>query len=174
MRSSRDESEPVRATGALIARGHLTVRLADGRSVTVPLEWYPRLQHATAVERSRSGLIAKGEGIRCPDLDEDISVESLLEGRASGESKASFERWNATRGARRRRSSGSGKFKREQAMSLDLPSEIRTARVRPALVAWRPRVFPGFVVSHWTPSVSPSETSSIWESSGPFSSARIT
>ena len=55
--------------------------------------WYPRLAHATTEERDRWRLIGQGEGIHWPDLDEDISVDNLLAGRASGESQASLRRW---------------------------------------------------------------------------------
>ena len=71
----------------------LTAELADGRTVSVPLSWYPRLIHATTEERSNWRLIGGGEGIHWPALDEDISVEMLLGGRPSGESKSSFKRW---------------------------------------------------------------------------------
>ena len=71
----------------------LTVLLADGRTITVPLKRFPRLVHATATERANWQLIGTGEGIRWPDLDEDISVPDLLLGRASGESQSSLDRW---------------------------------------------------------------------------------
>lgn len=71
--------------------------LADGRTVIVPLAWYPRLLSGTTAERNRWRLIAGGEGIHWPDLDEDVSVEGLLEGRPSGETQASFKRWLASR-----------------------------------------------------------------------------
>jgi hypothetical protein len=54
------------------------VHLEDGRSLTVPIEWFPRLRDATAEQRSRWELIGPGFGIRWPDLDEDISVAGLL------------------------------------------------------------------------------------------------
>ena len=57
----------------------LTVDLSDGRKISVPLGWYPRLEHANAEERVNWRLIGKGHGIHWPDLDEDISVEGLLE-----------------------------------------------------------------------------------------------
>jgi hypothetical protein len=66
----------------------LTVRLDDGRSLTVPLTWYPRLLHGTSIERNNYQLIGEGEGIHWPDLDEDVSVESLLAGKPSAESAA--------------------------------------------------------------------------------------
>ena len=71
----------------------LTVDLGDGRTISVPLGWYPRLEHATPEERSKWRLIGKGQGIHWEDIDEDISVEGLLAGRPSGESQASFKKW---------------------------------------------------------------------------------
>ena len=71
----------------------LQVELSDGRSISVPLAWYPRLVHATQAERDNWELIGDGQGIRWPDLDEDISVEGLIAGRPSGESQRSFKRW---------------------------------------------------------------------------------
>ena len=69
----------------------LCVELTDGRTVTVPLAWYPRLFHGTAKERNKWRLIGAGEGIHWHDLDEDISVESILLGRPSGESQRSLK-----------------------------------------------------------------------------------
>ena len=71
----------------------LTADLSDGRTISVPLAWYPRLVHATPQERRNWRLIGDGAGIHWPDLDEDLSVEGLLAGRASGESQQSFKRW---------------------------------------------------------------------------------
>jgi hypothetical protein len=71
----------------------LTLDLSDGRVLSVPLTWYPRLLHATPQERSVWRLIGKGQGIHWDDLDEDISVENLLAGHHSGESQASLKRW---------------------------------------------------------------------------------
>ena len=77
----------------------LTVELMDGRSISAPLAWYPRLLHASAAERRNWQLIARGEGIHWPDVDEDISVFSLIAGRPSAESAASLQRWLAGRKA---------------------------------------------------------------------------
>lgn len=77
----------------------LTVDLADGRSISVPLAWYPRLTHGTPAERTNWRLIGRGEGVHWPDLDEDISVENLLAGARSGESQRSFKQWIAARGS---------------------------------------------------------------------------
>jgi len=75
----------------------LTVELSDGRRISVPIEWYPRLVYATPRERDHWRLIGRGEGIHWPDLDEDISIEGLLAGRPSGESQASFKKWLSSR-----------------------------------------------------------------------------
>jgi hypothetical protein len=71
----------------------LTVRLDDGRTLSVPLAWYPRLLGGTKAERENYELIGEGEGIHWPELDEDISVEGLLAGRRSAESAASLAKW---------------------------------------------------------------------------------
>ena len=71
----------------------LVVDLSDGRTVSVPLAWYPRLSYATAEERNNWRLIGHGEGIHWPDLDEDISVENIVFGKPSGESQRSLKRW---------------------------------------------------------------------------------
>jgi hypothetical protein len=70
-----------------------SVDLSDGRTIAVPLAWFPRLVHATQSERANCQLVGKGAGIHWPDLDEDISVENLVLGNPSGESQASFQRW---------------------------------------------------------------------------------
>jgi hypothetical protein len=71
----------------------LTVSLTDGRVISTPLEWYPRLAYGTPQERANWRPIADGEGIHWPELDEDISVEGLIAGRKSGECGSSFKRW---------------------------------------------------------------------------------
>ena len=76
----------------------LAVELGDGRTISVPLAWFPRLLHGTPEERSNWRFIGGGEGIHWPDLDEDISVENLLAGKPSGESQSSFKRWLEKRG----------------------------------------------------------------------------
>lgn len=78
----------------------LIVDLDDGRTISVPLAWYPRLLHGTLEERNNWRLIGKGEGIHWPELDEDISVEGLILGKPSGESARSLERWLTERGAK--------------------------------------------------------------------------
>ncbi|MEZ4680733.1 MAG: DUF2442 domain-containing protein [Caldilineaceae bacterium] len=71
----------------------LTVELSDGRSLQVPLAWYPRLYNGTSIERKNWRLIGRGEGIHWQDLDEDVSVEGLLLGKKSTESQTSLARW---------------------------------------------------------------------------------
>ncbi|MBI4545454.1 MAG: DUF2442 domain-containing protein [Gemmatimonadetes bacterium] len=92
MSTLRLEAEP-RITRVEVTDECLIVDLADGRVISVPLEWYPRLVHGTERERARYELSGHGYGIHWPDLDEDISVENLLAGRRSGESERSFRRW---------------------------------------------------------------------------------
>jgi hypothetical protein len=87
------------AQNVVITGTALNVELADGRSVSVPLEWYPRLAAAAKPERANWSLIGRGEGIHWPDLDEDISVDNLLAGTRSGESQQSFKRWMDSRTA---------------------------------------------------------------------------
>ena len=99
------EKREAAAKTVSVTEDTLTVNLADGRTLSVPLAWYPRLLHGSSKERSRWRLIGKGEGIHWPDLDEDISVESLLFGHPSGESQESFKRWLADREAHPRSSS---------------------------------------------------------------------
>jgi uncharacterized protein DUF2442 len=70
-----------------------SVDLSDGRTISVPLAWYPRLMHGTDAERNNWRFIGDNEGIHWPDLDEDISVENLLLGKPSGESQRSFKHW---------------------------------------------------------------------------------
>ena len=79
--------------GVEVTEDTLTADLSDGRTISVPLTWYPRLVHATIDERRNWRLVGGGAGIHWPDLDEDLSVEGLLAGRPSGESQRSFKRW---------------------------------------------------------------------------------
>lgn len=76
----------------------LIVDLDDGRSISAPVAWYPRLAHATEVERNNWEIFGR-TGLHWPDLDEDISVLALLAGKASNESQSSLQKWLATRSA---------------------------------------------------------------------------
>jgi hypothetical protein len=91
------EAESVLATAVSVSDDSLVVELTDGRTLSVPLAWYPRLQHGTPEERRRFRLIGRGDGIQWPDLDEDISVTGLIAGRPSGESQSSLDRWLKSR-----------------------------------------------------------------------------
>jgi hypothetical protein len=77
---------------------HLIVELTDGRRLSVPLIWYPRLSHSTEEERLNWKLLGDGDVIEWADLDEHIEIQGLLAGRKSGESVRSFDRWLAQRG----------------------------------------------------------------------------
>ena len=93
MASSTAEIRQSPATQVTVFDDTLAVDLADGRTISVPLEWFPRLVHASPAERSNWRLAGNGEGIHWPDLDEDVGVDGLLAGRASGESQASLKKW---------------------------------------------------------------------------------
>ncbi len=90
------EAEPV-VTSIKIDDDTLTVSLADGRNLTVPLSWYPRLQHGSEQERSNWKILGGGYAIEWSDLDEHVGIEGLLAGRRSGESQKSFEKWLVSR-----------------------------------------------------------------------------
>lgn len=91
------EYEKVKAMNVIVNDDTITVDLEDGRTVSAPLAWYPRLIHASEKERSNWRLIGSGQGIHWEDLDEDISIENLLFGKTSGESQKSFKKWLANR-----------------------------------------------------------------------------
>ena len=99
MSTSGIELREAVAQGVTASDEALIVDLADGRTITVPLAWFPRLAHGTPAERANWRRIGGGVGIHWPDLDEDISVESLLAGRRSGETQASLRRWLRARKA---------------------------------------------------------------------------
>ena len=82
-----------RVTRVTVTDDTLSVDLEDGRTISVPLGWYPRLAHGTPSERANFEIAGAGYGIHWPDLDEDVGAEGLLLGRKSTESPASFERW---------------------------------------------------------------------------------
>ena len=85
------------ALNASLTDDTLSVDLSDGRSISVPIAWFPRLLHSTEQERNNWRLIGKGQGIHWEDIDEDISIEGLLTGKPSGESQESFKKWLAKR-----------------------------------------------------------------------------
>ena len=93
MSSAQMDTAEAMATSVTATNDLLSATLADGRVISVPLSWYPRLLHATPEERSRWELHAQGRHIHWPDIDEDLSVEGLLGGRPSRESNASLRKW---------------------------------------------------------------------------------
>src|SRR5713226_3128459 len=89
----RSDITEARAQRVAVTADALVVDLVDRRTISVPLAWYPRLAQGTPEERAHWRFIGDGEGIHWPELDEDISTESLLAGRRSGETQASLRRW---------------------------------------------------------------------------------
>ena len=99
MSTSGTELREASAQSVSVNDDALVVDLVDGRTITVPLAWFPSSARGTPAERANRRFIARGEGIDWPDLDEDISVESLLAGRRSGETQDSLRRWLQRRGS---------------------------------------------------------------------------
>jgi hypothetical protein len=99
MNTSAIEIKVPNAESVKITEDTLGVELSDGRTISVPLEWFPRLVNATREERNHWRLIGKGQGIHWEKLDEDISIEGLLAGKPSGESQESFKKWLTQRQA---------------------------------------------------------------------------
>jgi hypothetical protein len=97
MTSSAIDETPVPVQDVRLTSKTLEVVLQDGRTLSVPLDWYPRLAHGSPRERQRWRLIGGGIGIHWPDLDEDISISGLLAGLPSGESAKSLKQWLASR-----------------------------------------------------------------------------
>ena len=93
MTTSPIETRTALAQNVSVTEDTLVVDLVDGRSLSVPVAWYPRLAHGTGAERGNWRLIGRGEGVHWPDLDEDVSVAGLLAGLPSGERQESFQRW---------------------------------------------------------------------------------
>ncbi len=97
MPTSAVEIHVPNAENVIITEDALTVELSDGRTLSVPLAWFPRLLHATLEERDHWRFIGKGQGIHWEDIDEDISIENLLAGKPSGESQTSLKKWLQSR-----------------------------------------------------------------------------
>jgi hypothetical protein len=93
MSSSAVETREALATSVEVSDDTLSVELADGRTISAPLAWYPRLAHCTIEERAAWRLIGGGRGIHWPGVDEDVSVANLLAGQPSAESQSSFKHW---------------------------------------------------------------------------------
>lgn len=97
MPTSTPEAAVPTAERVTVSDDTLRVELSDGRTISAPLAWFPRLAHATAKGRKNWRLIGKGSGIHWNDIDEDVNVENLLRGRPSGESQSSFQKWLSSR-----------------------------------------------------------------------------
>ena len=95
MSTSANNIRPRGAVQVNVTEDTLVVELNDGCTLSVPISWYPRLEHATATERSDWTLVGGGSGIHWESLDEDISVQALIAGKASNESQMSLKRWLA-------------------------------------------------------------------------------
>jgi len=93
MGTSINSMRPPGAIQVNVTEDTLIVELNDGRTLSVPISWYPRLEHATPGERSDWTLVGDGSGIHWGSLDEDISVQALIAGKASNESQTSLKRW---------------------------------------------------------------------------------
>jgi hypothetical protein len=89
--------QEARARDVRIGEDSLVVELVDGRTLTVPLAWYPRLWYGTANERTQFEVIGDGSYIHWPNLDEDVTIAGMLAGRRSGESPESLKKWLAGR-----------------------------------------------------------------------------
>ena len=83
----------IRINKVTVTDDTLSVDLEDGRTIAIPIGWYPRLAYGTPAERANFQISGAGYGIHWPDLDEDIGVEGILLGKKSSESQASFDRW---------------------------------------------------------------------------------
>lgn len=99
MSSLATEIEEARAQSVRVSDDALAVDLVDGRTIIVPLGWYPRLWNATQEERNHFEVFGDGTYIHWPDLDEDLTVAGLLAGRHSGESRKSLKKWLEARKA---------------------------------------------------------------------------
>jgi hypothetical protein len=91
--STSTSTKEILVTDVRATKDTLEVDFDDGRSVSLPIAWFPRLLHGTLKERNTWQLNGGGYGIHWPLLDEDLSAASLLAGRRSGESTQSFQRW---------------------------------------------------------------------------------
>ena len=93
MSSSTVETQEARAQSVRVTDEALSADLVDGRTIVVPLTWFPRLKSGSLEERTNFEIIGDGRYIHWPDLDEDLTVAGLLEGRPSGESRESLTKW---------------------------------------------------------------------------------
>ena len=104
MNTSAAEIQLATVKHVSVTEDTLIIDLVDGRSISAPLAWYPRLLYGKSDERNNWRLIGKGEGIHWPDLDEDVSIENVLLGKPSGESQRSYKQWLEKRSRRNKQS----------------------------------------------------------------------
>jgi hypothetical protein len=104
MSSLAAEQKEPRARSVTVTEESLTVDLVDGRTIIVPLVWYPRLWHGKPKERDHFEIFGDGTYIHWPDLDEDLTVAGLLAGLPSGEKPQSLKKWLKERGQKKRKS----------------------------------------------------------------------
>jgi hypothetical protein len=97
MTTLRAEPRIVAIESVAVTEDDLVTDFEDGRRISLPLAWYPRLLHATPAERSNWRLVGNGEGVHWPDLDEDVSAENLILGQSSRASQGSLARWLRSR-----------------------------------------------------------------------------
>lgn len=100
MNSSGIDVQEPRTHTVRVREDAITVDLVDGRTLIVPLAWYPRLWHGTREEREHFEIFGDGAYIHWPDLDEDLTVEGLLAGRRSAETPHSLKKWLESRKTR--------------------------------------------------------------------------
>lgn len=97
-----DRHATARIVEAEVNEDEVTTQLEDGRAVTTPLEWYPRLAFGTTEERQNFEITGRGRGLYWPLLDEDLSVEGMLSGTPSAEGAQSLKGWKEALKERRR------------------------------------------------------------------------
>ncbi len=88
-----DNIGAISAINVSVTDDNLAIELSDGRTITAPVSWYPRLLHATKKERLNWRWIGTGKGVHWPDIDEDISIENVVLGKPSMESQDSLKKW---------------------------------------------------------------------------------
>ncbi len=93
MSSLMTDIEIANAVNVKVSDETLTVSLDDGRIISIPISWYPRLMHSSPQKRNNYRLIGNGAGIHWDDIDEDISVQGLIAGHHSLESQKSLSKW---------------------------------------------------------------------------------
>ena len=117
MSSSAVDIQEARAQSVRVSGEALEVDLVDGRTIIVPLAWFPRLWHGTPQERNRFEILGDGAYLHWPNLDEDLTVAGLLAGRQSGESAQSLQKWLSSRKAKNKRSGArEPSFRRKRAL----------------------------------------------------------